>query len=153
MLVLPGDILIDVHSFPSHTPTGHFDLYVINDFPRNTAQDSTARRLCRTATDRGLQCGVLVGCGNDIQDEAVELGALSVLVEFNQDRTRGGAPVWTRAVDAAAEDLFLVWRDIFRLRDAVARADQSDPKFHELVRHAQELGFLPQRNNHGCSRV
>lgn len=75
--------VLDVHSYPPTTPKGWapFDLVLLDDAP---APRTYTLDFARYMDAAGIRVAVFRGKGNDIQDEARELGVRSMLLEFNE---------------------------------------------------------------------
>jgi hypothetical protein len=77
--------VLDVHSYPESVEYyGTFDAYLLDDTKsKYFSKECTA--IERYLISSGYNAKTFVGFGNDIQDESLEIGVPSVLVEFNEN--------------------------------------------------------------------
>ena len=75
--------VLDVHSYPPEDEAfGPYDIVLLDDPPFDSA---LTQALSGALTRQGLTVGRLTGSVNDIMQEARELGARSILIEFNEN--------------------------------------------------------------------
>lgn len=76
------DLILDIHSYPSDSEYGPWDITILED--RQPNLNLTSYSLYKYLQSFGINVGLIYGKDNDIIDEANEKGVDAFLIEFNE---------------------------------------------------------------------